>query len=140
MTQTYDSKQVIVIVGGNYMQGLADGTFLNIVPNADDFTKVVGADGNVARSKSNDASFRVTLTLMQTSASNDVLSALRRSDKIANAGIVPIQVKDLGGRTLFSAPECWVARPPDSEFGKELSQRQWMLDTGPAEYFVGGNS
>lgn len=138
--QTYDAKKVIVTIGGNPITGFADGTFLSIVPNADDFTKVAGADGNVARSKSNDKSFRVTLTLMQTSPSNDVLSSLRRADSIANAGIVPIQVKDLGGTSIFSAPECWVARPPDGEFGKELSQRAWMIDTGPADYFVGGNS
>ncbi len=139
MVKTYDPKLVLVTIGGNPIQGYADGAFVSIVADEDAFTKVTGADGQTSRAKSNNTSARITITLKQTSPSNDVLNSIARADEIANAGVVPIQIKDLGGSTLFGAPDAWVAKKPDSEFSKEVGDRVWMIDTGSGNYEVGGN-
>lgn len=136
---TYSPKDVILTVGGNPIGGYADGTFIKVTQVEDSFTQVVGADGQVSRTKSANRAVAIELTLKQTSPSNDVLSALHRADQIANAGTVPVQVKDLSGTTLCSAAEGWIKRLPDVEFGKDMSDRTWMLDTGPAQLNIGGN-
>lgn len=136
--KTYDPKSVIVTFGGIPLEGFADGTFINIVPN-DAFTKAVGADGTVSRSKSVDSSLEITITLQQTSESNDYLSAIALADKLRNAGALPLIIKDLEGTSTTFSEVAWVRKPPDSAYAKEIENREWVFDTGSADYFVGGN-
>lgn len=137
---TYDPKKVVVTFKGFVLSGYADGTFISIVPAGDNFTKVVGADGEVSRSKSNDDTAEVSLTLQQTSLSNDVLSAEMNADKLANTGVGPLIVKDLAGLTVFFASEAWIRTPPDQAYSKEIEDREWIFDTGNTEIAIGGSS
>jgi hypothetical protein len=138
--RTFDPKQCLVIIGGVPMSGFADGTFVSIERTSDTFTKVSGADGIVSRAKSNDRSGTLTLTLAQTSPSNDVLSGFAIKDEMAGAGIVPILVKDLSGRSIYIAAFGWVKKPPTGEFGKEIANREWTLDLADLDMFAGGNA
>lgn len=138
--KTYDPKDMIIIFRGAQISGFADGTFLNIVPGGQRYTKAVGADGEVARSKSNDNTHEVTLTLMATSQSNDTLSVALLADKLFNAGAGPLQIIDKNGTTLYFWDIAWVRQPPDIEGSKEISERAWTLDTGQVvQEFVGGS-
>ena len=58
------------------MSGFADGTFLTVDRDDDQWAKVTGADGTSTRIKSNNRSGNMTLTLKQSSPSNDVLSRI----------------------------------------------------------------
>lgn len=99
----------------------------------------VGSDGEGARAKSNDKSAEITLTLMQSSASNDLLSSLSRADELTGDGVGPLLVVDRSGRTLIEAATCWIQKPADGEFGREIANREWMIATDSAELFHGGN-
>lgn len=136
---TYDPKAILVVIGGAIIGGFADGTFLTAEYSNDFFTKTTGSDGNTARSKQNDFSGSITLTLMQTSPSNDILTGIYLLDRTANAGIVPIVVKDLLGRTVIGTAYGWIRKPPSVEFSKEVSNREWVFDCAEMEGFVGGN-
>ena len=138
--RTYDPKAVQVIIGGQQMSGFADGDFISAERDADMFTKHVGSDGEASRAKSNDKSGRLTLTLSQTSASNDILAAFAAADELDNSGIVPILIKDtLGTSTLF-AGHGWVVKQPVFTAGKEIGDREWMLDMARIDIFIGGNN
>jgi hypothetical protein len=138
--KTYDPKSVQVIIGGVQISGFADGTFLSIERDEDAFTKVTGADGETSRAKSNNKAGMFTLTLQQTSASNDVLTGFALADELNNDGVVPVLIKDnLGTTTVFTA-NGWVRRLPTAEFAKEITNREWTLDLADMTYFVGGNS
>lgn len=138
-TKTYDPNKVIVIFGGIPISGFADGTFINIVAAADRFTKKVGADGEVARAKTNDFTNEVTLTLLQTSLSNTYLSTVANLDRLSNAGALPLLITDTNGDTLESWGTAWVKKMPDSGFAKETGERAWAFDTGQSIIdFVGG--
>lgn len=141
MAKTYDPKQIIVTFGGIIAQGFADGTFLSVSFNEDQFALTVGADGEGARAKSNNNSARIELTLMQTSITNDLLSAVRRADASlpGRAGVLPLQIRDVLGTTLYEAMDCWIVKSPDVEFSKEISERTWILETDYLFDFVGGN-
>ena len=137
--KTFDPKQVQVIIGGNEIAGFADGEFINIERDENTFSKVVGADGEVSRSKSNNRSGALTLTLLQTSASNDVLSAIMIADELTNSGIIPIFVKDSLGTTNLFAGEGWIQKPPASPFDKEITNREWVIELASVDVFIGGN-
>lgn len=137
--KTYDPKQVQCIIGGAIIAGFADGEFINAERDEDTFTKVAGADGEVSRAKSNNKMSTLTLTLLQTSASNDILSAFALADELSNSGVIPVFIKDsLGNTTLFAA-EGWVKKMPAETFDKELGNREWVIDLANADFFIGGN-
>lgn len=139
MSKTYDPKGIIMTCGGFQASGFADGTFLNVDTNEDDFSLQVGADGENCRSKSNNGSGTFTLTLMQSAAFNDVLSAFRNADKLSNSGQFPVLVKDLNGTTLYSAESAWIRKIAPSEFGNEAGGREWVIESGDIQSFVGGH-
>ena len=138
MAKNYDPKEVSVIVGGHIVTGYADGTFLTVSRNKDAFTLGVGADGEGARSKSNDKSGRLTLTLLQSSASNDVLSGFATADEIANGGQVPVLVKDNNGTTIVEAATAWIVKKADVEYSHEITNREWIVESDRLDVLVGG--
>lgn len=137
--KTYSADQVTVLIGSHIVSGFADGTFIQIEENGNGVTSVAGADGEVARSMSTDPRKKITLTLLQTSDSNDVLSAAYNLDRTTKNATIPITVKDLRGRTMFAASTAWVMKQANVEFGKEVGSREWTLETADGAFFVGGN-
>lgn len=139
--RSYNSAKVSVIFGGSALSGFADGTFVGIVMQNDGITTQVGADGEIARAVNTDRRCTVTVTLQQTSPSNDFLSTFFAVDVLTCGGrVAPILIQDLCGTTLFEAPEAWIVKPADAEFGKEILTRAWAIHTGaPAVYNIGGN-
>lgn len=142
VVRTYNPSRVVVVVGGFPVSGYADGAFVNITMPADGVTAQVGADGEIARAINTDRRCTVTITLQQTSPSNDFLSTLFNVDILScGATMVPILIQDLCGETLFMASQAWIVKMPDLEFAKEVGNRAWQLMTGtPAVYLAGGNS
>jgi hypothetical protein len=140
--KVYDSNQVDVVFNGLTIDsGRADGTFVKIDWEADRFTDKAGADGETTRSKTNDKRATITLTLMQSSASNAALSALAALDDVApnGAGVGPVLIKDRSGLSLYSAPASWIARSPDAEFAAEAGTREWKIRVSGLQAFDGGN-
>lgn len=138
--KTYDPNQVSVIVGGKIISGFADGSYINVERNEQMFNLKVGVDGEGTRAKSNNKSGKITLTLMQSSSSNDDLSAFAAADELSNSGAVPVLVKDGSGTTLIAAATAWIQKYSNAEFGKEVLTRQWVLETDELIMLVGGNS
>ena len=137
--RSYDPKQVVVTFGPAVLTGYAEGTFIKIARNGNAFEKSRGADGGVDRVNKNALDYTVTLTLKQTSPINAILSGLLLADQISNSGTLPFVVKDLGGATLFTAAQAWIAKDPDQEFSDSLTTREWTFETGVAANLIGGN-
>ena len=137
--KTYDPKLVIVVVGGVLMSGFAEGSLVKVERNTDTYKLVIGTDGEGTRSRTNDRSGKITISLMQTSFSNAVLSGFAQLDETANAGVVPVTITDLNGASLYHADNAWVLKPPAGEHGKEAKAREWVLETDRLDWFEGGN-
>lgn len=136
---TFDPKSVIIAVGGVPLSGYADGTFLEVAADNQQFSKTTGADGFTTRVKSNNNGATATVTLAQSSPSNDYLSGLAAADRLTSTGIVPILIKDLSGSTIIFAGTCWIQQIPDASFGNEINNRSWVFDMAEADVFLGGN-
>ena len=136
---TFDPKKVIVTFGEVVFSGYAEGTFINVSRSGDAFEKRKGSDGSVDRINKNAYDCTAELTLMQTSPTNDLLSAILIQDQLSNTGIRPLTISDLSGTSLFFAPLAWIRVDPNDEKADSLGNRTWTFDTGIAEKFTGGN-
>jgi hypothetical protein len=138
--KTYDPGSVVLTLGAHIVAGYGPDTMITVERDEDSFTKQVGVDGETARSKNRNRGGKITITLLQTSSTNDVLSGYLLADEASNAGVVPAALKDLNGNTLMIAPSAWVMKAANSEFAKEVGTREWTIDTADMEINVGGNT
>jgi len=136
--KTYDPGQVIVSFAGVILHGIAPDTFVTVERDEDGWMKTAGADGEVARTRNRNRMGRVTATLLQSSSSNDELSALAILDELSASGSGPLIVRDLNGTTLCAAENAWIVKFANAEFAKEHGNREWMFDCDKLEMFVGG--
>jgi len=129
LVTTYDPNDIIISVDGTVMNGFADGTFISITQNNPLWAITSGAGGESARSKSNDHSASIDLTLMQSSASNQVLHAYYRLDLMFNTGKFVFIVRDNSGSTIMTC-NAWVKQTPNIEYAKEIGDYTWSIETG----------
>ena len=127
---TYDPGCITVNVGGHIVSGFADGTFVSVERDMDNFTKIVGAGGSIARARTRNISGKVTLTLMQTSESNSFLEAKMLADDLANEGEFVVTIMDDKYDGICTADAAWVLKPPTLSYGREFEDREWVIDCG----------
>ncbi|QDJ52807.1 phage structural protein [Bordetella hinzii] len=139
--KTYAPGQVKVVIGAVALSGFAEDTFVTVAEIGEGISSVAGADGEVARSMSRDSRLRITVTLLQTSAGNALLSALHDADRSTDGnGVVPVAVTDLRGTSLHAAESAWIVKKPDAAYAAKVGTREWVIETGPAVNVVGGNT
>jgi len=139
--RTYDPREVQIIIGGAIISAYADGTFVEVEPQDDSYSRTTGADGEESRARSNNRGGTMTLTIKQTSPSNDVLTAFWLADQASNAGVFPVMLKEAGsGSTLISAQSAWIERLPNVVYSKEIEGREWKIALADINWFVGGNT
>lgn len=137
----YDADSVVLSLNGADIVGFAED-FITVEFQSDAFTTIVGATGDVVRSKTSDYRARVTVTLLQTSPSNDILSALHNADRNApnGAGVVSFSLRHIdSGRSIFTGAQAWVAKMPNVTYSKAGQTRAWLIDVARLEAFVGGS-
>ncbi len=137
--KNYDPSLYRVIFAGSPLNGFADGTWITAARRNPTFTMTAGADGEVARAKSNDKTGSIVFTLLQTSQSNDVLSALALVDELTGNGVGPVLIQDLNGTTLVQGETAFIEKPADVTLAKEIEAREWTILVGKMNIFVGGS-
>lgn len=140
MLSTYDFKQVAVILGGRIISGFAEGDdAVTVETDNDEFSLTVGADGEATRSKSNNRSATITLRLLKTSQSNDILNAFMQSDRLSNSGLQPFVCKDNNGREIHACESAWIQKAPTASHGANSGIMEWVLRTENMLSTFGGN-
>jgi hypothetical protein len=137
--KNYDPALYRVIFAGSPITGFGDGTWITASRRNPTWSLTAGADGEVARAKSNDKTGSVVFTLLQSSASNDVLSALHLTDELTGNGVGPILVQDLNGTTVLQGETAFVEKPADVTLAKEVEGREWTILVGKFNMLVGGS-
>ena len=136
--RTYDPKRISITFLGNIITGFADGDFVEIT-GEDGFEMRKGAAGDEDRINKNETGRDVNITLMQTSISNDVLTAAHQVDVISNDGKGPLQVKDLNGNSILYSAQAYIKKTADQTRGDSLGTIVWNFRAPHAIYDVGGN-
>lgn len=137
--KTYAPDSVVINFAGATLTGYAEGSFITIERETDAFNKVTGADGLTTRIKSSNRSGSITLSLAQSSDANAILSALQMADELTGDGIFPLLIKDVSGRSLFSAEQAWIRKSANAEFSSDFTGRQWVIDCAQISMLHGGN-
>lgn len=136
--KTYDPGCVHVRVGVIPISGFASENGITVSRNSDTFETVRGINGVVARRKSLDQSGVITLSLLQTSISNDVLSALSLVDEKLGSGIVPVVIIDSISKSVYVSAFAWVKKYVEAVYSGGLSVRQWQLECPELQMYTGG--
>jgi hypothetical protein len=135
MFGSYSFKDVNAIFGINEITGWADGDdVLNIESETDRYSKVVGAKGDVVRSASNDYSVVVTLRLLQTSETNEVLNNIRILDEELGTGVLPFIYTDTNSGESYIIQNAWIAKMPTITRGRNQNIMEWTLHGDKAEF------
>lgn len=142
---TYSPEDVVLILSNDkfshFVSGYTEGVFISVTRTVPHATLQNGADGSNARVVRAVKNCDITLTLMGTSESNDVLSQLLVLDEGSRDGsdTFSLTIKDNTGRTVMSSPQAFIGSNPDIEFGVEVTDRQWTIHAIHLTTHAGGN-
>jgi hypothetical protein len=143
--QTFSPDAVEVIISNDdinhIVTNFAEGTFVSFEPATERFTPTVGARGEEYRAHQPSKAFNITLTLSQTSHSNDVFSLLLNEDRETLDGTFTMTVKDTSGATLYVDEYAYIQSEPTQSFagGGSIEGREWMVRMPFPKYTIGGN-
>lgn len=142
-TRSWDARDLSVSWGEiDLTDGVSDGSFVKLTYDVDHVTKHKGAQGHVTVLISADDGGSLTITLSQSSPTNDRLSAIAAAQRRKGVGLIrkPLLLKHINGTTLAVGPEAWIKKTPDTEFSDVHSNREWVLDIAHLNLFVGGST
>lgn len=124
------------------LSGFSEDSIVQIERNAETFTMYTGADNTSTRIYNANTSAKLTISLQQTSASNDILSALYRNDAATrnSSGLFTLQVKDNSGRSNFFSDDAYIGVVPNSSFNNSMQTREWVLHAHNLQSDIGGNA
>ena len=139
--KTYDPSNVSMIYGAIPIKGFAQDAAITVEHDEDDWTLVTGVDGEGTRSKTSNRSATVTVALMQSSETNDLLSAARLLDMNTpnGTGGHALIIKDGSGRSVFACATAWIQKAPSAELNREATTREWTFRTDNMVAHHGGN-
>lgn len=139
--KTYNLDQLSFSFAGMPITGgYGEGGSVSIKRNSELFETVVGRSGDVVRSRTNDKSGIVELTLLQTSPDNAKLAAMARLDDGTpnGAGVGVLQIRDRENGDLYTAAKAWIQKLPDTTFERKASDRVWTIACAALEFHPGG--
>lgn len=135
----YNLRDVAAVFNGIPLGGYGASGALKIEMDEPTFSKTVGVDGEVTRNVSNSRAGKVTITLMNTADTNDLLALAHLLDELTGVGVGVLLIHDMGGRWTLASDEAWIQGQPATTFGKETDSREWVIDCATMTLFQGGN-
>lgn len=140
--KTYDAAEVILSIAGRKIEaGFDEGEFVTVEPASTSWKTKVGANGEVARAKTNNKMALVKVKLMQTSLGNNILSQLHNLDIASTngAGVGEFLLEDPSGGMVLRAEHCWVQGLPKVGRGVEVGVYEWTVEIAALEGDIFGN-
>lgn len=135
---TYSPSDVILTVGGYQLTGWQNITISRAVKG---FTVIRGIRGKNTRVPNVDTSATITISLLQTSQGNDVLSYIHELDLSEGTARIALMLKDNSGRSVFSSNEAYITGFPVAAFSGQFEYRNWELFAqSTSTYVVAGNA
>jgi len=136
--RTYDPKLTTVIFGPLQIQGFSEEK-ISVSYSDDSFDLAIGCDGEATRVRKNNNSATITVTLQQSSPSNDSLSVISIADRATNTGMFPMTFIDGSGSTVAFAANAYIQKHPDLTLSNSNQTCQWTFVTDNLGMFTGGN-
>ncbi|WPJ20667.1 hypothetical protein vBPFY1MI_191 [Pseudomonas phage vB_PF_Y1-MI] len=124
------------------VSGYSEDSMVNIERTAETYTMYTGADNTSTRIYNANKSASITVSLAQTSATNDIFSLLYANDSASrnSSGLFSIQISDASGRSQYFSDDAYIAVVPNSQFGNTMQVREWVIQAHNLETYIGGNA
>ena len=137
---SYSPDDVVVTIGGFYsIEGIPEGTFINVKKDLQSMTSTRSTDGIVARAKVINSTYSIAISLMRSSPSNDMLTRLWQLDELTSMGKFPLLIKDTRGTGYFFSTETWIEEVPDLSYSDTVDSLTWGLRSDRGVIHIGGN-
>lgn len=138
MAQTYDPSEVNVIVGGRFIEGFAEGSFVTAQMNSQLWTYHRGrGPGGGARTKNPNLNGVVSFFLLQTSPSNNWLQAFVNDARLGSGDAFSVYILNSKGGEEVRADSAWIINEPQLAMSKPgLETRQWTVESGNLRIFT----
>ncbi len=121
---SYNPKEVTFSFNGINFSGFADGTFIVAARVDKELYKMhVGAHGEPSRTKNNNTTGTVKVTLKQTSPSNQFCDGIKNSTA---TGALMIK-NNSSGTEIILASEAWINEEPDRSFADTEQMVEWTF-------------
>ena len=134
---TYSPREVQLIIAGYKVSGWESITITRAV---DGFTPVRGIRGKNTRVRNTDTSATLTVPVMQTELSNEVLNSIHSQDLQLGSGRIEITLKDGSGTSVFSSNEGYILGYPPVTYSGGIEYREWRIFCQTTSTFeVGSN-
>jgi len=135
---TYSPSDVKLSFGGYTIVGWEE---ISIERRSPSFIPVAGIRGKHTRVATQDTAATISISLLQTSPSNDILSEVHRQDIINGTGRLTLTLKDYSGRSVFSSDEAYILGYPAAGYSSGFEYRVWsVFCQTTSNYKVGGNT
>lgn len=137
MYQQYSPKDVVCSWNGIAIEGFAPDSFLRLQRTSPLVTPVVGAGGQVALTRNADKTGTIEIELMQTSLSNQMLSAIQaKQDNMELEEDISSNfvIYDPSGSVLATGINAWLQELPQVELGRDQNSKTWIFGCEKLEY------
>lgn len=137
MYQQYSPKDVVCSWNGIAIEGFAPDSFLRLQRTSPLVTPVVGAGGQVALTRNADKTGTIEIELMQTSLSNQMLSAIqaKQDDMELEVDISSnFVIYDPSGSVLATGINAWLQELPQIELGRDQNSKTWIFGCEKLDY------
>lgn len=137
MYQQYSPKDVVCSWNGIAIEGFAPDSFLRLQRTSPLITPVVGAGGQVALTRNADKTGTIEIELMQTSLSNQMLSAIQaKQDNMELEEDISSNfvIYDPSGSVLATGINAWLQELPQIELGRDQNSKTWIFGCEKLEY------
>lgn len=122
--------------------GFTEDAMVSIEPAAEAYTMYTSADNKSTLLYHANTSATVTLSLNQTSSSNDVLSQLYEEFRLTKSPtkLFTVAIKDNNGRSMYVSAQSFIGKRPTAAFANSMQNREWTILCAAMEQTAGGNA
>lgn len=140
---TYSPSDVSVTFAGINISGFSDKDVVKIKRESPLYSSRRAMDGTVEVTQQRYSRWSVTISLAQSSPSNDFLFAVQQffaENRVMVMEYLPLIIKDNSGTTFFFAKDVWIEEVPEIAFKDTLETREWALMCNNVVCNIGGNT
>lgn len=121
----FDASEVILLLGGYQPVGFATDTKIVVSKTGDIVTPYSGTDGDTSLALQRNKLGTLTMSLQNTSESNEVLTAFHQQMYLTRVVAFPVYLQDPRGFGLVTVG--WIQSQPDMTVGSEIQSVDWVI-------------
>lgn len=127
MANVYNPNNLSVVFGGRVISGFAVDDALTIEREHPHYKTNFDLHGNPTRTKVNNDSTKITVTLTHKSPSNNVLGNFLELDRLNGGGVFPISIKEPDGASFFVCTHAYITDSPKIGYAGEEKTKTWSI-------------